>query len=99
MPALRRLLSESGAVTAEFAMLLPTVVFVLGISLASIAAQVQRVQLVVQAADSARAVARGEHVAGIVLSHSGQLICVKVSAPSGFGFDFSEQACAREAGF
>lgn len=99
MPAPHPLLDESGAVTAEFAMLLPTVVFVLGIGLASIGAQVQRVKLVEQAAEAARAVARGEKVAGAEVSHDGQLICVKVVSPSGFGFDFAESACAREAGY
>lgn len=52
--------SERGAVTAEFAVVLPVVAMILAISLGSLSAQVERMRLVSVAAGLARAVGRGE---------------------------------------
>lgn len=88
----QRATSELGSVTAEFAIVLPTVFLLLGISLGAVAAQVERIKLVSVAAGLARAVARGEpeHQArevfasqlvgkSVVFSVEGLLLCAEVS--------------------
>ena len=56
----RRCLKETGSVTAEFAIVLPAVLLVLGVALSVLAIQTSRIGLVGLAAESARALARGE---------------------------------------
>jgi len=84
--------SERGSVTAEFAIVLPTVFLLLGISLGAVAAQFERIKLVSVAAGLARAVARGESESqareafasqlegkSVVFSVDGLLLCAEVS--------------------
>jgi hypothetical protein len=56
----RQFLEEKGSVTAEFAIVLPAVILVLGVALSVLAIQTSRIGLVGLAAESARALARGE---------------------------------------
>jgi hypothetical protein len=53
---------DTGAVTAEFAVVLPSVFMILAISVLSISAQVERLKMVSIAGMMSRAVARGEPV-------------------------------------
>jgi Flp pilus assembly protein TadG len=52
--------SDRGAITAEFAIVLPTVFLLLAFSMSTLTAQFERIRLVSVAAGLARAVARGE---------------------------------------
>jgi hypothetical protein len=52
--------SETGSVTAELAIALPSVVLVIFVTLAGFGLQIERMKLVSMAAGSARALARGE---------------------------------------
>jgi Flp pilus assembly protein TadG len=52
--------SDRGAITAEFAIVLPTVFLLLAFSMSTLTAQFERTRLVSVAAGLARAVARGE---------------------------------------
>jgi hypothetical protein len=54
---------EQGSVTAEFAIVLPAVLLILGLSLQVLSFQSARVSLIELAAESARALARGEELA------------------------------------
>ena len=56
----RHCIEEKGSVTAEFAIVLPAVILVLGVALSVLAIQTSRIGLVGLAAESARALARGE---------------------------------------
>ena len=56
----RKLLEDHGSVTAEFAIVLPGVMLILYFALSVLALQTSRIGLVEMAAESARAVARGE---------------------------------------
>jgi len=56
----RKQLAEQGSVTAEFAIVLPGVVFILYFALSVLAMQTSRVGLVELAAEGSRALARGE---------------------------------------
>lgn len=56
----RQYLGEEGSVTAEFAIVLPAVILVLGVALSVLSIQTSRIGLVGLAAESARALARGE---------------------------------------
>jgi hypothetical protein len=56
----RQYLEEKGSVTAEFAIVLPAVIIVLGVALSVLAIQTSRIGLVGLAAESSRALARGE---------------------------------------
>jgi hypothetical protein len=58
----RRLLAETGSVTAELALALPTVSLLIAITLSSFGLQLERLKLVDLAASVSRAVARGEPV-------------------------------------
>jgi Flp pilus assembly protein TadG len=64
---------DTGAVTAEFAVVLPSVFLVLAVSVLSISAQVERLKLVSVAGMISRAVARGEPQASIQQGFAGQL--------------------------
>ena len=88
----RALFAERGAVTAEFAVVLPAVALILAISLGSLSAQVERMRLVSVAAGLARAIGRGEtqalalerfqpNLAGrkVAFSAEKDLVCAEVS--------------------
>ena len=57
---MRRPTSERGAVTAEFAVVLPVALLIVAVALSSLSAQVERMKLVSVAAGLARAVGRLE---------------------------------------
>jgi hypothetical protein len=88
---------DTGAVTAEFVVVLPSVFMILAISVLSISAQVERLKMVSTAGMMSRAVARGEPVellnqvfAGQLGQHSwqisnrGNFVCVELSRLVGF---------------
>ena len=52
--------NETGSVTAELAMALPSVALVIGITLGAFSLQIERMKLVEVSATAARAIARGE---------------------------------------
>jgi Flp pilus assembly protein TadG len=89
---------ERGSVTAEFAMAIPVVVLVLACCLGAIQVASQQVRLTDAAADAARTLARGDpprvaaarvhrvaSSAAMSTSTSGDFVCVRLSAPAGFG--------------
>ena len=90
-----RLSRDTGSVTAEFVLILPTVIAVLLFSLGALNLQVERIRLFVLAADAARAAARGESPSGVKLIAERDLICAEVTAGNQFGFELTERACAR----
>ena len=84
--------SEAGAITAEFAVVLPTVFLIMAISLGSISAQVEKVRLINIAGMISRALARAEPIDSVNLvfdsqldgrnwrsSNRGLLVCVEVA--------------------
>ena len=106
--------NESGSVTAELAVTLPAVGVILALVLGVYALQVQRLELVADAAMASRAVARGEAEAAaeqlvahpkreVSFTNTGELVCAKITQPAQLAslpvFDLIEQACARKAGF
>jgi hypothetical protein len=83
--------NQSGSVTAEFAVILPTVMTILFFSIQILAAQSNRMKLISLATDAARAISRGEDPqvvdellaergirAKVDVQHLEQSICVKV---------------------
>ena len=64
---------DTGAVTAEFAVVLPAVFMILAVSVLSISAQVERLKMVSVAGMISRAVARGEPAANLNQVFAGQL--------------------------
>lgn len=114
MIPLRRLISfDRGAVTAEFVMVIPVVVMILGITLGSLSIQLERMKLVSIAASISRGVGRGEPLeklqfllGGRVLAfkNTSELICAEVSARfrlpglTGLDFPISDTECARRLG-
>lgn len=67
MPKLRpnKLWSESGSVTAELALALPSIALVIAVTLGGFGLQVERMKLVDLAAGGSRALARGEDQAAV----------------------------------
>jgi hypothetical protein len=89
---------EEGSVTAEFAVVLPAVVLVLGCCLGAVQVVGQQVRLTDAAADAARSLARGDDaaraaglvgraVAGASFSSEllGEFVCARLAAPGAFG--------------
>ncbi len=85
--------AERGSVTAEFAAVVPAAVLVLAFCLAGAQIGAQQVRLQDAAADTARALARGDDVAAagvragqvhadLASSVSGDLICARLTAPA-----------------
>jgi hypothetical protein len=85
---------ERGSVTAEFAVLMPAVLLLLGLGLSAAQVSGRQLQLQDAAADAARVIARGEgmpaaerHLAALVpgaVLHGqriGDLSCVRLSSP------------------
>ena len=106
----RRLAGDAGSVTAELAASLPVFVLLLGL-LASVAAgQVMRVNMVVAAADAARAKAVGEPFsppAGVRLTFAPReqgFVCATAASKlrllvlAGNDIELAEQACAKQLG-
>lgn len=88
---MRQTTSDRGAITAEFAIVLPTVFLLLAFSMTTLTAQFERTRLVSVAAGLARAVARGEpesqvrelyatqlRGSTVTFSTEGLLLCAKV---------------------
>lgn len=84
--------SETGAVTAEFAVVLPTVFMIMAISLATLSAQLERFKLVSVAGMVSRALARAEPLdsvksvfaeqlegRGLTIDTRGAMVCAEVS--------------------
>lgn len=89
---------ENGSAAAEFAVAIPVVVLVLGCCLGAIQVASQQVRLTDAAADAARTLARGDppgvatarvhrivSSATMSTSTTGDFVCVRLSAPAGFG--------------
>lgn len=70
---MNRALDDTGAVTAEFAVVLPAVFMMLAVSVLSISAQVERMKMVSVAGMMSRAVARGEPAATLNQVFAGQV--------------------------
>ena len=58
--------AEHGAVVAEFVMVLPVVILILGIALSALTLQLERIKLVSVASGLSRGVARGEPLAKLL---------------------------------
>ena len=87
---------DAGAVTAEFAVVLPAVFMILAVSVLSISAQVERLKMVSVAGMISRAAARGEPAetlnqvfAGLLegrnwqISNQGLFVCVELTRQVG----------------
>jgi hypothetical protein len=87
-----RATSDAGLVTAEFAVVLPTVFMIMAISLATLSAQLERFKLVSMAGMISRAVARAEPLdsvkavfakqlegLGFTIESTGTMVCAEVS--------------------
>jgi hypothetical protein len=87
-----RATSDAGVVTAEFAVVLPTVFMIMAISLATLSAQLERFKLVSVAGMISRAVARAEPLdsvkavfaeqlegRGFTIESIGTMVCAEVS--------------------
>ena len=92
------LCDDDGTVTAEFAVVLPTVIAVLSVAIATLGLQIDRLQLVQLTAEAARAAARSEPVPAAQIYPKGDLVCVRLSRPTAFGFDLTDTECARREG-
>lgn len=94
-------------------MVLPVVVMILGVTLASLTLQLERMKMVSVAATLSRAMARGEppdkvlELLGnrsLTWKNTGELVCAEVSASftlpglPGFPLLVSDQECARRLG-
>ncbi|WP_430592289.1 TadE family type IV pilus minor pilin [Humidisolicoccus flavus] len=97
---------ERGSASAELALALPAVGLVLAIALSALMAAGSLVRLNDQAADAARAVARGESAApfisaGIQLSQetTESIVCVVLSETVFLGIVLSAKSCANEIGY
>ena len=98
IPSNSWLADDCGSVTAELAVVLPSVMAILGLALGALGLQVDRLRLVDETTQDAPAAARGETVDQAKVFASGNLICVKLSRPTPFGFELSDTECARREG-
>ena len=102
---------DRGSVTAEFAVALPAVVFVLALCLTGMQAVGQQLRLADATAHAARSLARGESAdvaaaraarevpgASITQSTDGDLTCVTGSAPAALGLTVTASSCALSGG-
>lgn len=89
---------ERGSVTAELATVMPAVVLILGCCLGAVQLVGQQVRLTDAAADTARALARGDsasHVTALAeqsvsgatysVERRGEFVCARLGAPAGDG--------------
>ncbi|MFM6962943.1 MAG: hypothetical protein ACKOWJ_01550 [Micrococcales bacterium] len=90
--------SDRGAVTAELVVVLPTVIAILGLALGGLGIQVDHLRLVEQASEAARAAARHEPVSNVQVFAQGELTCVRLRAPTAFGFALTDTECVRTEG-
>ena len=105
----RRGRDETGTVTAEFAVVLPVVVLVLGGALGAIGLGGEQLRLQGAALEAARLLGRGEAGAlesvrrvqpgaSLTVRRSGEAVCADVSAPAAlgvvFGIELGASACA-----
>ena len=108
-----KLSNQAGTVTAELAVALPIVGFMLAVIVGIFSMQVQRLQLASDAAAAARAIARGEDQTMAVqlvqkpnrqiqFEDATELVCATISQPIAIAglpsFNMSEKFCARKAG-
>ena len=105
---------ELGSVTAEFAIILPAVILILITGIQVLGIQSSRVKVIGLAAESARAIARGEDQllvdsliaerafgSKVEIQHLDLSVCVVISTSSKIGMldlPISEKACARKSG-
>ena len=105
---------ERGSVTAEFAIVMPAIMGLVLVMLSAFSIQIQKFQMMQQAATAARAFARGEPVdlienwfsanTEIELVESGQFVCanairkVKLLGLEAASIEIATQHCARESG-
>ena len=86
--------SEAGTVTAELAIAMPAVVILITLATGVLGIQVDRISLTREAAESARAAARGEPVGKTQVK--GNLVCVTKTKDA--VISISETQCARRLG-
>ncbi len=100
MPLRIEILDDTGSVTAELAVVLPSVMAILGLALGALGLQIDRLRLVEQATQDARAASRGEqlHLAAAEVFDSGDLVCVRLARQTPFGFSLGDTECARKEG-
>ncbi len=92
---------ERGSVTAEFAVLVPALLLVLGLCLGAVQLVGQQLRLTDAAADAARSAARGDDparvaalvahtapAAGLSLSVQGDFVCAELSSQAGVALGF-----------
>jgi hypothetical protein len=104
-----RFRDDRGAVTAEFAAVLPAIVLVLGCALGAMQLATEQLRLQGADANAARLLGRGDPGAGglvaavnpratLVIHSSGDLICADASAPASIGIllgiTLAASACA-----
>lgn len=109
MSSATNVFSERGSVTAEFAVVLPAVLLCLALCVGAIQAVTQQSRLSQAAGTAARMLGRGDDPAAAIawarasgIDHraEGELLCVRLTAPSGvsglgsIGVVASAQACA-----
>ncbi len=106
--------NEIGSATAEFAIVMPAIMGLVLVMLSAFSIQIQKFQLIQQAATAARAFARGEPVelieswfsanTDIELTEARQFVCanairkVKLLGLEAASFEIAAQHCARESG-
>lgn len=86
--------SESGTVTAELAIVMPAVVILMALATGVLGVQVDRISLAREAAEAARAAARGETTGQSQIR--GNLVCVTKTNEA--LIPISETQCARRFG-
>lgn len=107
--ALRLLRTERGSVTAEFAVVVPAVLVVLGLCVGAIMLSAQRISLSAAVAEVARLEARGDIASaqlrlaslgevGVMRSRDGPMLCLVLSARPGAGalaaIEITARGCA-----
>lgn len=111
--ALRLLRADRGSVTAEFAVVVPAVLVVLGLAVGAIMLSAQRLSLSAAVAEVARLEARGDLAAaqlrlaalgevGVARSRDGPMLCLVLSARPGAGalsaIEITARGCAAVSG-
>lgn len=85
---------ENGSVTAELAIAMPAVLLMLTFAVQALQIPADRLNLIAQASQEARAAARGEPIANAKVE--GNLVCV-TKTKNAF-FPITEKQCARRLG-
>ena len=97
--------TQTGSVTAELAVVLPSVMLVGGALIGGLVLGVQKVQVTYAAGSLARALARGEAIGplaselGVIAKteFTGEFACVEATAPTK-PIEIAETSCARKLG-